>query len=364
MVRRTPSPRCNARLKNPTGKPGKPRRCRRPASPGSTRCKLHGALSTGPRTEAGKARTVAAMKAGRARWLAKLKADGKPVPFGRKPGGKNRPKEVQEQAAADAQGSRAYRRIATADRQQRRARRLTAREPGRAGLTEERVPAARRPPTGDMVALALQAIAKADAHGVHMPRADVIALERDFIAALAADDGGLPTETVEAVYRLLMREEARLDCGERADRRRRARLETACEQWRTTLAGSGVLVQRRPESPLRAPESPRSSPSPTASQPRVPVDDSGEKIAAGIAGLERRLQRCHLAASARQLLDGELARASGPLERLAMLTRWVEQAERATEVARMLAAHRRQARPPVDDPAGAPHSIAPWLRRR
>src|SRR5271154_2678553 len=65
-------------------------RCRNWALPGGKRCRLHGGHSTGPVTAEGTARTVAAMNAGRARWLAKLKAEGKPVPCGRKKGGRNR----------------------------------------------------------------------------------------------------------------------------------------------------------------------------------------------------------------------------------------------------------------------------------
>ena len=34
------------------------------------RCRLHGGLSTGPRTEEGKRRTLEALRAGRERWLA------------------------------------------------------------------------------------------------------------------------------------------------------------------------------------------------------------------------------------------------------------------------------------------------------
>jgi hypothetical protein len=49
-----------------------------------------GGFSTGPRTPEGKARTVAAMVDGRRRLLGKLKAEGKPVPWGRKRGGVNR----------------------------------------------------------------------------------------------------------------------------------------------------------------------------------------------------------------------------------------------------------------------------------
>jgi hypothetical protein len=50
------------------------------------------------------ARTVAAMKAGRVRWLEKLKSEGKRVPCGRKKGGRNRPAEERERAAARKSG--------------------------------------------------------------------------------------------------------------------------------------------------------------------------------------------------------------------------------------------------------------------
>ena len=39
------------------------------------------------------------MQAGRRRWLAKLKAEGKPIPCGRKKGGRNAPREEREHAA-------------------------------------------------------------------------------------------------------------------------------------------------------------------------------------------------------------------------------------------------------------------------
>jgi hypothetical protein len=74
-------------------------RCRNWALPGSKRCGLHGGHSTGPTTTEGKARTIAAMKEGRARWIAELKAEGKPIPFGRKKGGRNRSPEERAQAA-------------------------------------------------------------------------------------------------------------------------------------------------------------------------------------------------------------------------------------------------------------------------
>ena len=39
-------------------------------APRNGRCRLHGGLSTGPRTEEGLRRTLEALKTGRARWLA------------------------------------------------------------------------------------------------------------------------------------------------------------------------------------------------------------------------------------------------------------------------------------------------------
>jgi hypothetical protein len=49
------------------------------------------------------------MKDGRARWLAKLKAEGKPIPFGRKKGSRNRSPEEREQAAWEKQCAREWR---------------------------------------------------------------------------------------------------------------------------------------------------------------------------------------------------------------------------------------------------------------
>ena len=43
-------------------------------------------MSTGPKTPEGKARVVAAMVEGRHRWVEKLKAEGRKIPGGRKPG--------------------------------------------------------------------------------------------------------------------------------------------------------------------------------------------------------------------------------------------------------------------------------------
>ena len=42
--------------------------CNAPAVPGKERCRMHGGLSTGPRTKAGKRRSLAAAQAGFQRW--------------------------------------------------------------------------------------------------------------------------------------------------------------------------------------------------------------------------------------------------------------------------------------------------------
>jgi hypothetical protein len=105
--------------------------CKNWALPGSKRCRLHGGLSTGPTTPEGKARTVAAMKAGRARWLAKLKSEGKPIPCGRKKGGRNTPLKEREHAAYVRECDRKFREVVyrtRAERKERRAQRRQERE--------------------------------------------------------------------------------------------------------------------------------------------------------------------------------------------------------------------------------------------
>jgi hypothetical protein len=101
--------------------------------PGTDRCRLHGGMSTGPRTPEGKARCIAGMKIGRARWLADLKTQGKRAPCGRKKGGHNAPKvpvsdEERERAAYDAECDRAYRDFELLGRDERKARRVRRRQ--------------------------------------------------------------------------------------------------------------------------------------------------------------------------------------------------------------------------------------------
>ena len=49
------------------------------------RCRIHGGLSTGAKTEEGKARQIAAMVAGRRAWVERMQAEGKKLPCGPKP---------------------------------------------------------------------------------------------------------------------------------------------------------------------------------------------------------------------------------------------------------------------------------------
>jgi hypothetical protein len=71
--------RCRARRKSGLGF------CRLRPVPGKSRCRFHGGLSTGPKTQEGKAVVVAAMVEGRKRWIERMKAEGKKFPTGRKP---------------------------------------------------------------------------------------------------------------------------------------------------------------------------------------------------------------------------------------------------------------------------------------
>jgi hypothetical protein len=103
-------------------------RCRNWAVRGKKRCRLHGGFSTGPRTPEGKARTVAAMVEGRRRLLEKLKAEGKPVPWGRKRGGVNRSVAERQLARASKEHARAQRDLKEFLSQKFRRQRRQARE--------------------------------------------------------------------------------------------------------------------------------------------------------------------------------------------------------------------------------------------
>jgi hypothetical protein len=103
-------------------------RCRNWSVHGKKRCRLHGGLSTGPRTAEGKARAVAAMVEGRRRLLEKLKAEGRPVPWGRKKGGVNRSVAERQLARATKQHARAQRDLKEFLSQKFRRQRRQARE--------------------------------------------------------------------------------------------------------------------------------------------------------------------------------------------------------------------------------------------
>jgi hypothetical protein len=69
--RKRDRPRCGARTRAGGS-------CQAPVVRGKSRCRMHGGLSTGPRTAEGKARTLAALKAGFQRWVAERRACAKP----------------------------------------------------------------------------------------------------------------------------------------------------------------------------------------------------------------------------------------------------------------------------------------------
>jgi hypothetical protein len=66
-------------------------------------------------------------QAGRLRWLAKLKAEGKPIPCGRKKGGRNAPVEERQHAAYLRDQDRVYRPIELQMRAERKAERTLER---------------------------------------------------------------------------------------------------------------------------------------------------------------------------------------------------------------------------------------------
>jgi hypothetical protein len=68
----------------------------------SGRCRVHGGMSTGPRTPEDKARSVAAKQEGRLKWIARVKAEGGVLPFGRKTGDAWVTEPMRERARAEA----------------------------------------------------------------------------------------------------------------------------------------------------------------------------------------------------------------------------------------------------------------------
>jgi hypothetical protein len=94
-------PTCNARLKSDPAK-----RCRKPVVAGRNRCRLHGGLSTGPRTAEGMARGIQAMRAGYGPWLEARRAAGLPT-FGRRKGATNLSTRRYEAAVAQHQADAA-----------------------------------------------------------------------------------------------------------------------------------------------------------------------------------------------------------------------------------------------------------------
>jgi hypothetical protein len=99
--------RCDARVRKPfTIMPSGALKhrspfCRNRPVKGGTRCKFHGGRSTGPVTDEGMARTVAAMVEGRRRYVERMKAEGRKCPWGRKKGwwAAERAREAAERSA-------------------------------------------------------------------------------------------------------------------------------------------------------------------------------------------------------------------------------------------------------------------------
>jgi hypothetical protein len=81
--------------------------CRKWPVPGKERCRFHGGRSTGPLTDEGKARSLAAMREGRQRWLADTRAkkaagEIKRFPAGRKSGPLWLTPRMRQQLATEA----------------------------------------------------------------------------------------------------------------------------------------------------------------------------------------------------------------------------------------------------------------------
>jgi hypothetical protein len=202
--------------------------------------------------------TVNAMKAGRARWLARLKAEGKPVPFGRKKGGRNRTVEERAQAAHEMCCERQYRRIQRRARADRRARKQEL-----ADLDRRRQASHAGLPFWDdhsdllesNLALTLDLFRE---HGT--PTVSIVELARmarNFVEHLSCPHALPPPEAVEAVYARIRKCEdavghsrygrhgrrAATDEEMAADRRRRERVDKAYAQWRTDQMVSAAIAR-------------------------------------------------------------------------------------------------------------------------
>lgn len=68
--------------------------CRAPAMRGKLRCRVHGGKSTGPTSEAGKSRAVAAMTAGRRAWVTRMRTMKATGVIRRFPGGRRKGKTL------------------------------------------------------------------------------------------------------------------------------------------------------------------------------------------------------------------------------------------------------------------------------
>jgi hypothetical protein len=191
------------------------------------------------------ARTVAAMKAGRTRWLARLRAEGKPIPCGRKKGGRNRTVEEREQAAYEAQCERHYREVVRQQRAERRARREARREQA-AELERRRLRFHAGLPFweedgGETLELALKAIREHGA-GRELERG-LARLARTFVTELNSGRSMSPV-TIDGVYRDLVRCSYAIGTADRKPSWLKP-VHEAYARWRTRQMVDGVLARMR-----------------------------------------------------------------------------------------------------------------------
>jgi hypothetical protein len=213
--------------------------CTRPALPGSARCQRHGGHSTGPADGgAGRRRMVDEMRDAIARGeLAR-------VPWGRKPGGKNRPKAVIEEEKHRKATARALRRIQHQARLDKRARKQADRQQRDEAAVlvrrHERFQARDRDwYDTDLLDVALEAI---HAHGA--TKRDIAELkraERIFIERLRDNRDPPEPEVVERAYAKLTRIETALG-GEGKDARL-AKLQDAYEDWQKRRTVDAAIAE-------------------------------------------------------------------------------------------------------------------------
>ncbi len=262
--------------------------CTRPAL-ANGRCRWHGGLSVGGTSDAGKARTVKA----RRDMVAEVhdaiaRGELERVPWGRKAGGRNRPKEVIAQERFEKRIRQEERRItgrANADRRARKQVRRQQREEAAeikrrhecfqrgqpfwsdlaGGERAKDAPAPSSPPerlSKDDDVLQFSDWGSALDHvervmTIDRARRGVRNLEKQFVDHLAR--GWLDQAEAEQGYRLFMRFEELIDRGELADRQRRGKLEKAFDEWCAVLRTHQLISHRALAAEARAASPPPQS---------------------------------------------------------------------------------------------------------